>query len=154
MDEHLRIISHQLKIFFEKKHITTCNLYSLFLINSGNSYSNFLLYFPYYIISIIHPLFCYSLHYPKSGKKFSSLMDVKPTANQVSATITMEGMSARRIRRRVNVCLGNRMEQILSARISCLHRYCTSSKQFPTSKSPVNIYIMLNYQLRISIKQK
>jgi len=81
-------------------------------------------------------------------------MDVKPTANQVSATITMEGMSARHIRGRLSVCLGNWMEQILSARISCLHPYCTSSRQFPTSKSPVNVYIMLTYQLHISIEQK
>jgi len=42
----------------------------------------------------------------------------------------MEGMSARRIWGRVSVCLGNWMERILSARISCLHRYSTSSTQF------------------------
>jgi hypothetical protein len=54
--------------------------------------------FSYYIISIIHPLFRYCLPYPARAKKFYYLMGVKPTANQVSATITMEGMSARRIR--------------------------------------------------------
>jgi hypothetical protein len=66
----------------------------------------------------------------------------------------MEGMSARRIWGRVSVCLGNWMERILSARISCLHRYSTSTTQFPKSKSPVNIYIMPTYQLNIAIEQK
>jgi hypothetical protein len=107
MHEFLRIISHHLKIISEKTNIATCHLHSLFVVGSGNSYSNFLFYFFYYIISIIHPLFCYSLPYLKSGKKFSSLMDAKPTANQLSATITTEGMSARRIWGRVSVCLGN-----------------------------------------------
>jgi hypothetical protein len=77
------------------------------VVGSGNSYSYLLLHFSCYIISITHPLFCYCLSYPKTAKKFSSLMDVKPTANQVSATVAMEGMSARRIWGRVSVCLGN-----------------------------------------------
>lgn len=154
MHDFLHIISHNLKIFSEKTNITTCHLHSMFVVGSDNSYCNYLLHFPYYIISIIHPLFCYSLPYPKSGKKFSSLMDVKPTANQVSATVTEEGMSARHIWGRVSVCLGNWMEKILSARISCLHPYSTSSRHFPTSKSLVNIYVMLTYQLNISIEQK
>ena len=98
MNEFLSIIFDHLKIFSEKTNIATCHRYSLFVVGSGNFYSNFLLHFSYYIISIIiHPSFCYSLPHPKSGKKFSSLMDVKPTANQVSATVTMEGMAARRI---------------------------------------------------------
>jgi hypothetical protein len=63
-------------------------------------------------------------------------------------------MSARRIWGRVSVCLGNWMEKILSARISSLHPYSTSSSQFPTSISPVNIYIMLTYQMHVSIEQK
>jgi hypothetical protein len=140
--------------FWENKYSKLSFFHLLFIVGSGNSYSNFLRHFSYYIISIIHPLFCYTLPYPESAKKFSSLMDVKPTANQVSATITMEGKSASRIWGRVSVCLGNWMEKILSARISCLHPYSTSSRQFPTSKSPVNIYIMLTCQLHISIEQK
>jgi hypothetical protein len=98
MHEFLRIISHHLKIFFpEKTDIASCQLNSLFVAGSGNSYCNYLLHLSFYTISIIHPLFCYSLPYPKSRKKISSLMDVKTTANQVSATVTTEGMSARRI---------------------------------------------------------
>jgi len=62
-------------------------------------------------------------------------MDVKSTANQFSATITMDVMSARRIWGRVSVCLGNWMEKILSARISYLQPYFTSRTQFLNSKS-------------------
>ena len=121
--------------FSEKTNIVSFDLHSFFVVGSGNSYSNSLLHFSYYIICIIPPLVSYSLPYPKSANKFSYLMDIKPTANKVSGTITTEGMSARHIWGQVSVCLGNWMEKILSARISRLHPYSTSSRQFQTSKS-------------------
>jgi len=108
MHEFRLITSDHWKIFLMEKQISQLVIFiRFFVVGSGNSYSYLLLHFSCYIIAFTRSLFCYCLPYPKSAKKFSSLMDVKPTANQVSTTITMEGMSARRIWGRVSVCLGN-----------------------------------------------